>query len=190
MLHSGIFRYDRQIGLLTCVAALLAAIRPPGFASGVVGTFGIYGALHASVMVVTLRTKVPAGRRLLFVAIAGGLSMVSAAVALWANRVTGGSGVAQPAPLLCLSSGFGAATYAMSIRRFFGVPLKAAAMGTIALGCVAATLAVVVSGLYLKGGGLWVAVSWWFALSLGLWFHDRGGGFTGLARAGRRWDHP
>jgi hypothetical protein len=35
-----------------------------------------------------------------------------------------------------------------------------------------ATLAVLVSGLYLKGGGLWVAVSWWFAMSLGLWVHD------------------
>jgi hypothetical protein len=190
MLNPGIFRYDRQVGLLTCVAAVLAAIRPPGLASGVVGTFGIYGALHASAMVVTLRTKAPAGRRLLFVATAAGLSMVSAALGLWANRVTGGSGVAQPAPLLCLTSGFGAATYVLLIRRFFGVALRPAAMGTIALGCVAATLAVVVSGLYLKGGGLWVAVSWWFALSLGLWLHDRGGGFTGLAGAGRRWDHP
>ena len=40
------------------------------------------------------------------------------------------------------------------------------------LGCIVATLVVLVSGIYLRGGALTVAVSWWFAMSLGLWVHD------------------
>jgi hypothetical protein len=173
MLRSGIFHYDRQVGLLTCVAAVLATVHPSGLASGVVAAFGIYGVLHASVLVVTLRAGAPARRRLWFVAISAALSMLSAALGLWANRLARGSGVTQLAPLLCLSSGFGAATYAILIRRFFAAPLTPAAVGRVVVGCIAATLAVFGSGLYLKNGGLWVAVSWWFALSLGLWFNDR-----------------
>jgi hypothetical protein len=140
---------------------------------GIVTTFGIFGALHAATLAVTLRARQRAGRRLGFVAAAALLSMLSVALALWAGRLIGGPiGLVQPALLLSLSSGTGAAAYASLIRRFFGAHLTRPAIVTVVLGCVAATLAVLLSGLYLTGRGLWVAVSWWFALSLGMWFHD------------------
>ena len=169
----GILYYLRHFGLLACLAAILAATRRWIPAIGVVATFGIYGALHASMFAVTLRARQPAGRRLRFVVIAASLSMLSVALGVWASHFIGGSmSMIQTALLLSLSSGIGAATYAGLIRRCFGAHLTLAAIVTVVLGCIAATMAVVVSGLYLKGGGLWVAVSWWFAMSLGLWFHD------------------
>jgi hypothetical protein len=169
----GSFYYARHFGLLACVAAVLAATRPWSPATGVVATFGIYGAVHASTLAVTLRARPPAGRRARFVAIAASLSMLSAALGLCASHFIGGSmGRAQPALLLAVSSGIGAATYASLIRRFFGAHLTLSAIVTVVLGCVVATLAVLLSGIYLKGGGLWVAISWWFALSLGLWCYD------------------
>jgi hypothetical protein len=169
----GILNYARHFCLLACLAAVLAATRRWSPAIGVVATFGIYGALHASTLAVTLRARPPAGRSLRFVVIAASLSMLSVAVGVCASHFIGGSmGMAQIALLLCSSSGLGAAAYASLIRRFFGAHLTLAAIVTVVLGCIAATLAVLVSGIYLKAGGLWVAVSWWFAMSLGLWAHD------------------
>jgi hypothetical protein len=169
----GILYYARHFCLLACLTAVLAATRRWSPAIGVVATFGIYGALHASTLAVTLRARAPAGRSLRFVVIAASLSMFSVALGVSASRLIGGSmGMAQTALPLCLSSGIGAATYAIVIRRSFGAHLALAAIVRVVLGCIAATLAVLVSGIYLKGGGLWVAVSWWFAMSLGLWVHD------------------
>jgi hypothetical protein len=169
----GIMYYARHFCLLACLAAVLAATRGWSPAIGVVAIFGVYGALHASTLAITLRARPPAGRRLRFVVIAASLSMLSVALGMCASRFIGGSmRMIQTALLLSLSSGIGAATYASLIRRFFGAHLTLAAIVTVVLGCIAATMAVVVSGLYLKGGGLWVAVSWWFAMSLGLWFYD------------------
>jgi hypothetical protein len=169
----GILYYARHFGLLVCLAAVLAATRRWSPAVGVVATLGIYGALHASTLVVTLRARPRAGRRLRFIAIASLLSMLSTALGVYASHLVGGSmGMARTASLLSLSSGIGAATYASLIRRFFAAHLTLSAIVTIVLGCIVATLAVLVSGIYLKGGGLWVAVSWWFAMSLGLWVHD------------------
>ena len=169
----GILYYARHFGLLVCLAAVLTATRRWNPAIGVVATLGIYGALHASTLVVTLRARPRAGRSLLFIAIASSLSMLSAALGVCASHFVGGSmGMARTASLLSLSSGIGAATYASLIRRFFAAQLTPSAIVTIVLGCIVATLAVLVSGIYLKGGVLWVAVSWWFAMSLGLWIHD------------------
>jgi hypothetical protein len=169
----GIVNYTRHFGLLACLAALLAATRGCRPAIGVVATFGIYGALHASMLAVTLRARQPAWRRLRFVVVAASLSMLNVSLCLCASRFMGGSmRMAQAALLLSLSSGIGAATYASLIRRFFGAQLTLSAIVTVMLGCIVATLAVLLSGIYLQGGGLWVAVSWWFALSLGLWLCD------------------
>jgi hypothetical protein len=169
----GIIRYARHFGLLACVALLLGATRRWNPSLSVVATFGIYGALHASVLAFTLRGRQSAGRRMRFVATAASLSMLSVVLSLCANRFIGAStGMARSAFLLSMSSGTGAATYAILIRRSFGAHLTMSAIVAIVLGCVAATLAVLFSGIYLQGGGLWVAVSWWFAMSLGLWFYD------------------
>jgi hypothetical protein len=169
----GILYYTRHFGLLACLASVLAATRGWTPAIGVVATYGIYGALHASMLAVTLRARQPAWHRLRFVVIAASLSMLNVVLCLCASRFMGGSvGMVQPALLLSLSSGIGAATYAGLIRRFFGAQLPPSAIVTVMLGCIVATLAVLLSGIYLQSGGLWVAVSWWFAVSVGLWSCD------------------
>jgi len=169
----GILHYARHFGLLACMTAVLSATGRWIPVPGVVATFGIYGALHASLLAFTLRGRQPTGRRLRFVAVAAALSMLSVSLGLGAGHIIGGSmGMTRPALLLSLSSGVGAATYASLVRRFFGAHLTWPAIVTIMLGCVLATLAVLASGFHLKGAGLPVAVSWWFAWSLGLWFHD------------------
>lgn len=168
----GILYYARHFGLLAGVALVLAATRRWDPAIGVVATLGIFGALHASTLAVTLRVRPRAGRKLRFILIAASLSMLSAALGVCAGRFAGGpTGLARTALLVSLSAGIGAATYASLIRLFFAARLTFCAIATIVLGCIVATLAVLVSGIY-RQGGLWVAVSWWFAMSLGLWFYD------------------
>jgi hypothetical protein len=169
----GTVYYARHFGLLACLAAFLAATPPWAPTIGVAATFGIYGALHAGSLAVTLRARRSAGLRLGFVASGASLSMLSVALGACVSRfMDATTGIAQTALLLSLSSGFGAASYAGLIRRFFGAHLTRFAIVTIALGCMGATLTVLVSGMHLKAGGLWVAASWWFAMSLGLWSWD------------------
>ncbi len=102
----GILYYARHFGLLACLAAVLAATRRWNPAIGVVATFGIYGALHASTLVVTLRARPRAGRGLRFVAIASSLSVLSAALGVCAGQFVGGSmGMVRTASLLSLPPG-------------------------------------------------------------------------------------
>jgi hypothetical protein len=172
---TGVLDYSRHFVLLACVSAALVASSRWRPALGAVASFGIYGALHASVVVVTLRTSPPPWRKLLIVAAGTILSMLSVTLSLYASRFHAAlPGMAKPALLLALSSSFGAACYAALLRRAVGVQLRPSALVSIPLGCVVAVLAILESGVYLRSGGLGFALAWWFAFSLGLWLHDRG----------------
>jgi hypothetical protein len=171
---SGMLYYAPHFILLACVAAVLAATNRWNSAPGAVASFGVYGALHSSMIAVTLRTSQPLWRRLLFVAIASSLSMLSVTLSYFASRLIGRlPGMAGPALLLTLSSGLGAASYTILVQRYFAADLARHALVSITLGCVLATLAVFLSGIYLQGGGLWFAAVWWFAFSTGLWYYDQ-----------------
>jgi hypothetical protein len=170
----GILNYGRHFILLTCMAAVLAATSRWSPTHGAAASFGIYGALHASVLAATLRAPQPLWRKLLFVAIGASLSVLSATVSYYASHMIGRlPGMAGPALLLALSSGLGAASYALLVQHYFGANLSLRGLVSITLGCMFATLAVLWSGVYLRGGGLWFAAFWWFAFSTGLWYHDR-----------------
>ncbi|MGA2188150.1 MAG: hypothetical protein ABSH33_06435 [Steroidobacteraceae bacterium] len=169
----GILYYRRHFMLLACVSAALAASGRWTPAFGAVTACGLYGALHASAVVITLRAPTPVRRKLLFVAGGALLSMLSVTVSLYASRLDATlPGMAKPALLLTLSSGGGGAGYGILIGRLLGADLKPPALWSISLGCVAATLAVLASGIYLRYGGWWFAVAWWFAFSIGLRCHD------------------
>lgn len=171
----GLLYYERHFILLTCITAALAASGGWMRALGVVAAFSIYGALHASAVIVTVRSVEPPWRSLGFIASGALLSMLNGSWSLLAYRLSGSlPGMAKPALLLAASSGVGAAAYATLIRRCLAADLGAGAASRIAAGCVAATLAVLGSGLYRQGGVLWFAAAWWFAFSVGLWYHDRG----------------
>jgi hypothetical protein len=171
---SGMLFYTPHFMLLACVAALLALTNRWNSAPGAVAAFGVYGALHASMVAVTLRASQPLWRKLLFVAIASSLSMLSVTLSYFASRLIGRlPGMAGSALLLALSSGLGAASYTILVQRYFAADLARRALVSITLGCVLATLAVFLSGIYLQGGALWFAAFWWFAFSTGLWYCDR-----------------
>ena len=170
----GILHYAPHFTLLACVAAVLAATNRWSTAPGAVAYFGVYGALHSSMVAVTLRISQPLWRKLLFVVMSSCLSMLSVTLSAYASRLIGRlPGMAGPALLLTLSSGLGAASYTVLIQHYFSADLVRYALPSITLGCILATLAVFLSGIYLRGGGLWFAAFWWFAFSTGLWYHDR-----------------
>jgi len=170
---SATLHYPRHFMLLAGIAAVLAAASPWRL-HGPVASFGLYGALHALTVVLTLRALPSLRRRLLFIAIAASLSMLSAAVGLYGSHFIGTlPGTAGPFLLLALSSGFGAASYAVLVRRFWIAKLSRRSLVSITLGCVLATLVVLTLGILLGTiGSLWLALSWWFAFSTGLWYRE------------------
>lgn len=167
---AGALFYARHFLLLGCIAAVLAASSPWRPSLGAVASFGLYGALHSSTVVLSLRAPQPLWRKLLFIAIAASLSMLSVMLGLYGGHVIGTlPGTVGPFILLAFSSGLGAASYALLVRRFWiaGLPLRA--LLWITLGCVLAVLVVLLVGMLLKTvGGLGFAVSWWLAFSAGL----------------------
>jgi hypothetical protein len=169
----GMLNYRRHFGLLACITALLAVTHRMSPVHGVVASFGLYGALHAGAVAATLRRFEPWRRKVAFVAGGAVLSMAAVALCLQASRLGAPMpGVAKPALLLSVASGLGAASYAGLLRYCFGAGLEPKAIVSITLACVAATLAVLASRLYLEGGSLWFAGAWWFAFSSGLTYHD------------------
>jgi hypothetical protein len=165
--------YGRHFSLLLCAIALLAAglWRQPhalttAFASG---------ALHSSMVAATLRTPALLGRKLLFVALAAALSMLSAMLTLYGNRYVGGfPGMLGLRLLVTLSAGLGAVSYAVLVRHFWVADLTSLSMVSIPLGCMLATFGVLQSGAFLSySGGLGLVACWWLAFSAGLWYHDR-----------------
>jgi hypothetical protein len=165
--------YPRHFGLLACMVAVLAVTHRWAPDLGAMAWCGIYGALHSSALIVTLRAAAPPPRRGGFVVVAAAMSMsVVAASRLAGQAGVGWSGLAKAAALLAFASGTGAAAYSLLIRGWFGVPLAAAKIVSITLGCIVAALAVLASRLYLHGGTLWFAAAWWFAFSAGLWYFE------------------
>jgi hypothetical protein len=170
----GALYYGRHFMLIGGIAAVLAATSSWRPSQGAAVSCGLYGALHASTLAVSLRAPQPLRRKLLFVAIAASLSMLSVTMGLYGGRFIGTlPGMVGPYVLLALVSGFGAASYAVLVRRFWIADLPLRALVSITLGCVLVTLAVLMSGIPLKTvGSLWFAVFWWFAFSAGLWHHE------------------
>ena len=168
------FDYARHFVLLICTALLLAATARWRRSPGVIASFGLYGAVHSSVLVMTLRTAHTHRRKLLFIAIAATCSMLSVSVGFYLRPFVGMlPGIGGPAVFLAFSSGLGAASYAFLIRRFWIGDLPLRAVVSLILVCIAATLMALVSGMHLKIlSSLWFAVSWWCAFSAGLWYYD------------------
>jgi hypothetical protein len=166
--------YTRHFILLICVAATLAATSPWHPSYGPVASFGLYGVLHSSTIVLSLRVQQAVWRKLLFVAIAASLSMLMVMVSLYGGRFMGTlPGTVGPFLLLALSSGLGAASYAALVRRFWIADLPLRAFVSITLGCVLVTAVGLMSEILLQAvGGLWLAIAWWFAFSAGIWYHE------------------
>jgi hypothetical protein len=167
--------YSRHFSLLTAFAALTYLLSRVSFPASLAVAFALYGALHATALVLSIRVPLPVGRSGLFIATAAVLSASILHLGILGEHLSAG----MPAGLgtyvvLGFASVTGAVTYGISIRVFRLYRLSAATLSTISLGCLsAACLALFTLSRFPFLGPWWLVVLWWCAFSGGLWFCDR-----------------
>jgi hypothetical protein len=169
------FFYPRHFLLLACFSILLAVMTRLPLTDNLAVSFALFGALHASALVLSLRAPQPIGRNCLFVVIAAGLCVITLRVGMVGRHFFGTlPGNLGPYTALGVSTGIGALTYGMLIRLSGIFPMPLVSLGAISLGCVSATfLALFTAGPLHFPGPWWLAVLWWHAYSGGLWCVDQ-----------------
>jgi hypothetical protein len=143
-------------------------------------SFALYGALHASALVLALRMRQPFWRRCVFIFAAAGLSLLTLRAGPVGMRLFGalpGNGAFYAA--LGVSAAMGAAAYGILIRLFGLCALTVISIVVIAAGCVLATYGAVFTLTHFHSlGRWWLAVFWWYAFSGGLWYQGLSGDRT------------
>ena len=171
------FRYRLHFLMLACFGALLIAMAKLHFATNVSVTFALYGALHASALVIALRDHHPISRNCIFIAAAAGLSAMTLHVGIATAHWLGpGRGNVALYAALGFSAVTGAATYGVLIRVCGIYELTARALAVICLSCLLAAYAAIVTLAHFRFlGQWWLAVLWWYAFSGCLWYLDNHG---------------
>jgi hypothetical protein len=171
----GDFLYSRHFLLLICLSALLAVTPRPHLPSDLDASFALYGALHASALMLTLRARRPIWRKCLFVIVAAGLSVTALRAGILGRHLsvmfTGNAGLYAALGFSALA---GAVTYGILIR-LFGISLiTLGSLAAISLGCVLAAFVALFTGSHFHFlGPWWLATLWWLAFSGGLWYFDQ-----------------
>jgi hypothetical protein len=167
--------YARHFSLLTAFAALTCVSSRLSFPASLSVAFALYGALHATALLLGFRVPPPMGRSIPFVVTAAILSAMMFHLGILGTHVSARTpGGAGPYVVLGVASAGGALTYGLSIRMFGLYRLTAAALSMISLVCVSAScLSLFTLTLFPFLGPWWLAVFWWHAFSGGLWFCDR-----------------
>jgi len=171
----GHFLYPRHFLLLICFGVLLAVMPRPHLSSDLDASFALYGALHASALMLTLRARQPIWRKCLFVAVAAGLSVVTLRVGIVGRHLSEAlAGNAGLYTALGFSAVTGAVIYGTLIH-LFGIPvITGGSLAAISLGCMLAAFAALFTGTHFHFlGPWWLAVLWWLAFSGGLWYFDQ-----------------
>jgi hypothetical protein len=147
--------------VLACLS-LLPLYENPVFASTV------NGALHAGALVASLRASAPAARKLLFVAIAAALSIMSLYVGIIALVALSILPDSQRLPaVVVIGAMCGAITYGSLVRIFWIRGIRPRVILGLAAVCAGATLIGYVLKLRFEWSGMWwLAVIWWLAFSL------------------------
>jgi hypothetical protein len=167
--------YPRHFLLLACFSVLSGVMARLRISMDLFASFAMYGALHATALVLALRARQPLWRCGLFIALAAGLSVMTLRVGLFTAQRSG----AIPANIaLYAVFGFsamaGAVAYAILIRLIGIFELTLRELALISCGCaVAADVAYVILAQIPSLGRWWLAVLWWFAFSSGLWYCDQ-----------------
>lgn len=177
--------YPRHFLLLACFSILLAVMTRLSLTDNLAVSFVLYGALHASALVLSLRAPQPIGRSCLFVVVAAGLCVITLRVGMVGRHLFGAlPGNLGPYTALGVASATGALTYGMLIRLYGIFPMTRVSLSAISLGCVLATfLALFSAGPLHFPAPWWLTVLWWHAYSGGLWYVDQQ---HGRAQQGRR----
>jgi hypothetical protein len=171
----GHFFYRRHFLLLACFSVLLAVMTRLPLSNDLSVSFALYGALHASALVLTLRAPQPMVRNCLFVVTAAGLCVITLRVGMIGRHLFGAlPGNLGPYTALGLATVTGALTYGVLIRLCAIFPMTRVSLSVISLGCMSATfLALFTAGPLHFPGPWWLAVLWWHAFSGGLWYFDQ-----------------
>jgi hypothetical protein len=179
----GHLHYARHFTVLLCISGLLIVIGPARLAAGPQSAFALYGALHASAVAVSVRARQPLRRQMLFISTAALLSMLTADLGLYGARFIGTlPWLSGPSVPLILASAIGAIAYGTLISKLKVHDFKLSALATAALVCALTTfLAFIAGSHYQVLGGLWLAIPWWLAFSVCLWYYDV---FQGTWRGG------
>ena len=168
------FRYPLHFLLLAGFGVLLIAMTRLHFATDLSVSFALYGALHASALVISLRAHRSIWRNCLFIGAAAGLSAMTLHVGIAAAHWLGpGGGNVALYAALGLSAVTGAATYGVLIRLCGIHELSARALAVICANCMlAAYAAIFILAHFHFLGRWWLAVLWWCAFSGSLWYCD------------------
>jgi len=171
--HGGVFHYPRHFAALIGLTALLTAANPWLPVHGPMARFGMYGALYSFSLAVAVRAPEPLWRRFEFIGLGSLLSLSNAIIGIDAARIQSAlPGAVGPSLILAVCAGLGAASYVVLVRVVWKVALPPSGLLSMTLCCMLAALGSLALHLALRADGLWLAVSWWFAFSLGLWYHD------------------
>jgi len=181
----GHLHYDRHFGLLAAAAVImLFSAHWNLLHDSLIGTFALNGALHASALVFALRAPESLRRKAAFIAIAIALSVFTlyvGIIGLVLFEVLPGTERLYVVLGVCALSG--AITYGAVIRLCWMRKLSSRFILAMSALCVAATSLAFFARTYVEWlGSWWLAATWWFAFSGGLWYFDtRGGGATKLS---------
>ncbi len=167
--------YPRHFFWLAACSAVLVVASRRHLVILPVPSFLLYGALHASALVLALRVPRSIGRKCLFVALAASLSATTLGIIMLGRHLVGSlPGNGGLFALLGFSSVTGALTYGALVRIFWMPELRAASLAAISLLCMLATFFAFFSlSHFALLGRWWLAVLWWVAFSGGLWGCER-----------------
>jgi hypothetical protein len=167
--------YLRHFLLLGAFGVALAVISRLHLLSNLDASFALYGALHATALVLSLGTRRPGWEQCLFIVLAAALCVMTLHLGTWImhrlGRLPGSIGLYAA---LEVAAWVGAVTYGISIRLWGIRRLKPRSLALIGLGCAAATYGAFLTLAHVHSlGRWWLPVLWWFAFSGGLWLYDR-----------------
>jgi len=172
----GHFFYPWHFLLLFCLSISLAVLTRMHPSNDLNASFALFGALHASALVFSLRARQSVWRNCVFVAAAAGLCVITLRIGMFGTHLFG----ALPASLglygaLGFSAVTGALIYGVLIGRLLVVPaMTLRPLAVISLSCLLAAFAALFTGSHFHFlGPWWLAVLWWHAFSGGLWYFDR-----------------
>jgi hypothetical protein len=171
----GHFHYARHFALLGVATLLIFLLGHWDLLNdSLIVSFAINGALHAIALVVTLRATQIVWRKLVFVALAAALSILTMYIGITGLvffEVLPGN--ERLYAVLALCSVCGAITYGSLTRLFWLRKFPSRLILAMAILCLlAASLAFFVRSYLDFLGSWWIAAAWWFAFSAGLWFFD------------------
>jgi hypothetical protein len=169
------FRYPLHFLLLACFVLLMVAMARLHLADDLYAAFALYGAMHASALIIALRAHQPLWRKCLFIVTAAALSAAAVGVGIATEQLLGTRrGDSALYAALGFSAVTGAAAYGLLIRLCGFYELTARAIVVICCSCMLATYAAFVTLAHVHSlGRWWLAVLWWYAFSGSLWYFDR-----------------